>query len=283
MKTAYTYVTLRYVHDPVTEEFANVGVVLFSPEARCLEARFSHRYRRLKSMFLNIDQEHYRFQIRRISNRFELFAKEVAEGLNSHKATDILSLVHGVLPKDDSSLQWSQGGGGFTENPRLEIERLFERLVEKYIEGNERISRTDDEVAKPFRATLETRRVASFVQPKRISGKDFEYDFQFAWKNSIWHLYEPVSFDLLDPNSIRDKANRWLGRGMALQDANEAFKIYFLLGEPKSDDAKGAFVNARHILEKVPGQKQLVQEAWIEKFSQEVAEEIARHNTGPLA
>jgi hypothetical protein len=83
---------------------------------------------------------------------------------------------------------------------------------------------------------------------------------------------------MLDPNRIREKANRWLGRGLALQDANEAFKIYFLLGEPRRDEAKQAFTNARHLLEKIPGNKQLIQEDRLETFSQEVAEEISRHN-----
>lgn len=278
MKTAYNYVTLRYVHDPVTEEFANVGVVLFAAEARQLKARFAHRYRRLNNMFLCIDQEHYRSQIRRISDRFEDIAQEIQEGLSSHNSNDLSALVQRVLPKDDSSLQWSSGGGGFTESPETALNQLFERLVERYIEDNERVSRTDEEVGRPFKNTLERKRVASFLEPKRISGTDYEYEFQFAWKNSIWHLYEPVSFDLMDPNRIREKANRWLGRGMALQDANEAFKIYFLLGEPRRDDTRHAFTNARHLLEKIPGNKQLVQEDRLETFSQEVAEEIARHN-----
>jgi hypothetical protein len=34
MKLAYTYPLLRYVHDVASGEFANVGVVLFSPNAR---------------------------------------------------------------------------------------------------------------------------------------------------------------------------------------------------------------------------------------------------------
>ena len=41
MIIAYSFVTLRYVHDVVTGEFANVGVVLYAPDARLLEARFA--------------------------------------------------------------------------------------------------------------------------------------------------------------------------------------------------------------------------------------------------
>jgi hypothetical protein len=38
MKAAYSFSVLRYVHDPVTQEFVNIGVAVFSPEARYFRA-----------------------------------------------------------------------------------------------------------------------------------------------------------------------------------------------------------------------------------------------------
>lgn len=52
MKTPYSFVTLHYVHDVVTGEFANVGVVLYAPEQRLLLARFTGSYERLNAIFL---------------------------------------------------------------------------------------------------------------------------------------------------------------------------------------------------------------------------------------
>ena len=109
-----------------------------------------------------------------------------------------------------------------------------------------------------------------------------EYDFRFAWKNDIWHLYEPVSFDLVDPGSIREKANKWLGRGVALDDSREKFKIHFLLGEPRQDETRKAFENAIHLLSKVPGQKELVRENEMEHFAEHVAEEIGSHEVSEM-
>ena len=42
MKTNYSTIILRYVHDVVTGEFANIGVVPYAPDQRFLEARLSH-------------------------------------------------------------------------------------------------------------------------------------------------------------------------------------------------------------------------------------------------
>lgn len=64
MKTAYSYVNLRYVHDVVTVEFANVGVVLCAPERRLLTARFTTSHERLSAMFIKIDHPHFRALLR---------------------------------------------------------------------------------------------------------------------------------------------------------------------------------------------------------------------------
>ena len=276
MKTNYSSIVLRYVHDVVTGEFANIGVVLYAPEQRFLEARFATSYERLNAIFLKIDHLHFRALMRYMANRFEQLGGEIRDGLTVQPVNALSEIVKQVLPPDDSSLQWSQQGGGITDDPARVLGELYKRFVERYIAGATQVSRTDEEIAKPFKAKLG--KVASKLSEKTIETKDYQYDFQFAWKNDVWHLYEPVSFDLVDPNSIREKANRWLGRGVALNDAKERFKIHFLLGEPRQPGTKEAFANALHLLQKIPGQKELVRESEVEVFAQHVAEEIVSHD-----
>ncbi len=275
MKTAYTFVTLRYVHDVVTGEFANVGVVLYAPERRYLEARFTTSYERLNALFVKIDHANYRNLIRYLGNRFVELATEVHDGLNLVPVQGIEELVRRVLPKDDSSLQWSAPGGGFSANPSETVGELYSRMVERYSRTGEVASRNDEDIAKPFKARL--KKAAEKLQEKRIEAKDYQYEFHYAWKNSIWHLYEPVSFDLMDPGSIVEKANRWLGRGVALHDSKERFKIHFLLGEPKQPGTAKAFESAKHLLAKVPGQKELVGESEVDAFADSVAADIISH------
>jgi len=273
MKTTYTSITLRYVHDVVTGEFANIGVVLYAPEMRFLDSRFSPSYERLNAIFLKIDHLHFRALMRYMSNRFEELSAEIRDGLILPGS--LLEVVRQVLPPDDSSLQWSQPAGGFTDDPAKTLEELYKRYVERYIAGAEQVSRTDEEIAKPFKAKLG--KSAEKLVAKRIEAKDYQYEFRFGWQNKIWHLYEPVSFDLLDPNSIREKAVRWYGRSAALRESPERFKIYFLLGEPRQPGTQGAFENALHLLTKMPGDKQLVREGDIQEVAGHVAEEIASH------
>jgi hypothetical protein len=278
MKTTYNSITLRYVHDVVTGEFANIGVVLYAPEQRFLDARFTSSYERLNAVFLNIDHLHFRALMRYMTNRFEELGAEVRDGLMP--PASLSELVKQVLPPDDSSLQWSQPGGGFTDDPAKNLAELYNRFVERYVAGAAQVSRTDDEIAKPFKARLG--KAAERLAEKTIATRDYQYDFRFAWKNDIWHLYEPVSFDLVDPGSIREKANKWLGRGVALHEAKEKFKIHFLLGEPRQAETKAAFENAIHLLGKMPGQKELVRESELEDFAEQVAEGIVSHDASEM-
>lgn len=275
MKTTYSNITLRYVHDVVTGEFANIGVVLYAPEQRFLEARFTASYERLNAIFLKIDHAHYRALVRYLANRFEELAADIRDGLNVPVVTSLSEIVRQVLPPDDSSLQWSEQGGGFADDPAITLGEIYKRLVEQYVAGAAQVSRSDDEIAKPFKAKLG--KASEKLSMKRIEANDYQYEFRFAWQNAVWHLYEPVSFDLIDPNSIREKAVRWYGRSAALQEAPDKFKIHFLIGESKQPGTQEAFQNALHLLAKMPGQKQLVREDEIEGLADQVAEEIASH------
>ena len=278
MKTPYSFVTLRYVHDVITGEFANVGVVLYAPGERFLQARFSSSYERLNAIFLKIDHTHFRGLMRYFHHRFEALGEELRDSLSPLPVNRIGELVRRELPSDDSSLQWSESGGGFAENLPVTLQQLYARLVERYIKEGELNSRTDEDIAKPFRAELERRKLGARVQEKKIETADYQYDFRFAWQNSIWHLYEPVSFDLVDPKSIVEKATRWLGRGVTLHESTEPFQIYFLLGEPKGSGTRKAFESAKHLLEKIPGRPRLVGEEDMSTFAESVAREITGHD-----
>jgi len=210
-----------------------------------------------------------------MANRFEEIGADIRDGLETPPVTALTEIVRQVLPPDDSSLQWSAQGGGFTEDAAKTLDELYKRFVERYVAGAEQVSRSDEEIVKPFKARLGN--AVSRLAEKKIITKDYQYDFRFAWKNDVWHLYEPVSFDLVDPGSIREKANKWLGRGMALNDSKEKFKIHFLLGEPRLDETKKAFENAIHLLSKIPAEKELVRENKIEHLAERVAEEISSH------
>ena len=154
MKTNYSTIILRYVHDVVTGEFANIGVVLYAPDQRFLEARFATSYERLNAIFLKIDHLHFRALMRYMTNRFEELGAEIRDDLHVPPVNALSEIVKKVLPPDDSSLQWSQQGGGITDDPARVLGESYKRLVERFIAGATQVSRSDEEIVKPFKAKL---------------------------------------------------------------------------------------------------------------------------------
>jgi len=275
-KTPYTFSVLRYVHDPVTQEFANIGVALFSKQARYLDAICTVNYGRISKIFERIDGNRFRQATRYIQDRVHNLGHELAASLPFDPNLTIEQLLSSVLPPDDSAFQFAPVGGGVSVDLGETLRELFASFVDRY-SSSESGHRDDDEVWKVYREPLDRKNVTLHLSPKRIVAPNYDYEFQHAWRNEISRVYEPVSFDLLEANSILDKANRWLGRGTSLADSNEKFKMYLLLGEPQRESLKSAFVKAQNILHKMPGKPEFVTEDEADSFAEDLATEIEEH------
>jgi hypothetical protein len=187
-------------------------------------------------------------------------------------------LLGRVLPVDDSSIQFSRPASvGLSSDLEKTLTELFNRYVECYAMRPGVDRRDDEDVWKVFREPLEKRHLTSHLTPKRIVASSYDYEFERSWKNEIWHVCEPVSFDMVDAGSILDKANRWVGRATSLNDSSEQFKIHMLLGEPQDDRLQNTFVKAQNILNKMPGQKEFIRESEAEAFADELAREVHAH------
>lgn len=281
MKIPYSFSILRYIHDIISGEFINVGVVLYSPKANFLSAICTSKYGRLSKTFSNINGDHFRNVTRFVQSKLE----EQGEKLVSEfqftelpiKATDIVAKV---LPKDDSSLQFSPDGFGVTDDLQLTLEKIFNRYVEKYYEKSERPSRSDEDVWKIYKKSLEEKRVLANLKPHQIIGNNYEYEFKYCWKNGNWQAQEPISFDLLEATSITDKANNWLGRITSLVDGGEKFKLNILIGAPTDGKLKTAFARAQNILHKIPCDHDFIKEDEANDFAERLKTEIESHKRG---
>lgn len=274
----YSYTVLRYVHDVATGEFVNVGVVVASSDASFIGAKFKTAYGRLKKVFPSVDGEQFRSRIRCLQRSFDERRRAAEAELRLSSGAKIHDLVHTILPKDDSSLQWSPSGSGLCRDPSETLDSLYQRFVSKYdfIDiGTEK--RKDVDVWKEFRTELEKRHLTKYLAPKTIESSDDEVRFEHAWKNSTWHCYEPLSFDLASASSIREKAHKWLGQVASVQDgASESFKVYFVVGRPSEPMLETAYRQALAILQKAD-QVELIEEAHVDAFSDRLEQQIKQH------
>lgn len=271
----YHFLTLRYLPDSVAEEFVNIGVVLHAPGI-FFGARFSDKITRPKSLFHELDKKNFKSLVSHLGRRFEAIEMTYpSDFLDAGK--NIEEIANHILPPDDSAFQWSSRLSGLSADMEQELESLFHRLVTRH-DLEKKTHRNDDAVWQTFRQSLVQRRVMQKLTDKVLSAPDYEYEFRHAWKNGKWNLYEPLSFDLEDSQAIVEKGNRWLGRGIALNDSPEDHKFYFLVGEPETDARKRAAQRAMNLIHKIGnGKVEFVKESEREWFADSLAEEIRKH------
>lgn len=279
MKTQYSFSVLRYIHDVVTGEFINVGVVLFAPEARFLNCICSQRYGRLSKMFINVDGNHFRQVTRYLQDRILEEGERLVSEFPLEKLPNTVSgFTSRILPVDDSSLQFSPEGYGISDNPAATLEQLYVRHVEQYCEKNEQKKRDEDDIWKSFKRPFEEKHILVKFMSHQIVGKNFDYEFKHCAKNGRWHIQEPVSFDLVEAGSITDKANNWLGRITSLMDGGEPFKLNLLLGAPQDENLKKAFVKAQNILHTMKCDHDFIREDEADQFAEKLKHEIEVHD-----
>ncbi len=280
-KEPYSYVVLRYIHDILTGEFVNVGLVMVVPGRPLLLTKSRKTFGRIKSVFPDLESNAYKRAIEAINRGMKAVQRDLKnEGFlkDERTAGDYARIA---LPLDDSSLQWSPVGAGLTADPERTFDQLYERFVSRYDRPADR-RRSDDDVWRPVEAKLKERGVNIELEPKRIQGSADAVEFRHAWKNGRWHVYEPLSFDLADADNIKDKARRWLGHLSAVKvGTTDDVQVHFIVGRPDNSSLVPAYRNAVEILRQVPFESDVFEEECIDDFVDQIEDEF-RHHRGLL-
>jgi hypothetical protein len=278
-KLPYTYTVLRYVHDVMTNEFINVGVVMHVPLQKQVLARTRTTIGRIRGIFPDLDRDAFTAAMHSVQRAFRKIAKDHARTNLFRSEADAAGFARKAVPADDSSLQWSPVGSGLTSNVQETFARLYERHVARY-DTHSRHRRTDDDVWRPVLQKLEESNVASRLQEKIISGPVDDVLFRHAWKNGRWQVYEPVSFDLVDADGIKGKARQWVGHLAAVVGDGrnvELFKPHFIVGAPRDAKLRPAYDSAVAILRRAPNEPEIFEETQIDELVTRIEREVTSH------
>ncbi len=126
----YQYQIVRYVHDQVTGEFVNVGIVVFHPESNFLEGRFIKKYHRISQFFKNVNGDFLVSTLRNFNQQLRIENRRLGELFTDYKTLD--AITSAILPKDDSALICSPVFQGIDLDLSAATEDLFNRLVNEY-------------------------------------------------------------------------------------------------------------------------------------------------------
>jgi hypothetical protein len=277
----YACSVLRYIHDPATGEFVNIGLVMTMSDRGYADGLFRTHTQRITQFFPGVRGGNFRRTLtalrtatkrsRKVFHPLVMTDSQVeSESGAERECLCAMKFAQQVLAKDDSALQWSEPFTGISSAPAETLKRLYDRLVVRYDVKKSHQQRSDDQIWRIFSKALEVRDLGERLQEHVIDSKLERVSFKRALKNGRWHLLEPVSFDLLSPDSITDKAKRILGQMMLLENAGSDFKLHFLIGEPSDASVRDAYDTAMNILAEVPVAKKIYPESKVAEFEAEM-------------
>jgi nickel-dependent lactate racemase len=130
---AIQYQVLRYLPDRVTGEFVNLGIVGYDPAGRSLSAEFINCADRITGFFPGVHGNYLLEIIKQINQHLVELEDTRQTSSNMDKAISIESLTRTVLPKDDSSLIFSEVNATLGLTSRDVAKNLYKRIVRRYI------------------------------------------------------------------------------------------------------------------------------------------------------
>ena len=271
----YSYCFLRYHHEPLSGEFANIGVLVWAPKSNYLGFLGTDRYSRLSAFFHHFDHGDYRNLISRITTAFDKLSQELAESdarlpLEA-RYESAREVAIKVVPHDSAALQWSRSGGGLTESPASELEHLFEQHIQSHYSEITKERRDAKEVYRQvYERAFSTPSVSRVITEHEVKNEFTEHTFPQAWKNGIWNVYQTLSFDLVNPDQIRNKAHRWESLTRYVREGEE-LNVTYLLGKPESRN-QSAYGTAKKLL--ANSQATLIEEDEIEDFARNLESKV---------
>jgi len=283
-KRPYSYAVMRYIHDVVTGEFVNVGLLLYAPRTGSSEPEvrfeFKDRIGRIKGMFPNVDRRAFSSSMRALRRRAVDVSRELRKPDLYSADIDAYGAALKVLPRDGSSLQWAVGGTGIASDLDAAFNRIADRMLSQY--DHRSASRTsDDDVWRPVQAELAKRNVLIEFQPQVIAGEIDSIEFRHSWRNGVIHAYEPLSFDLADAENIKDKARRWRGHlSSVVLNADQVFQAYFIAGAPSDESLIPAYNAALTILRTVSPCVKVYEDNELAEFVNHIEDEFRHHEHG---
>jgi hypothetical protein len=282
VKSQYTYVVIRYVHDRAAGESLNVGVLLYSAAARYVAVQVEPRFERLSRAFAGFDGDSYRSTLHRLSEAVRAMRTTLNSGtlVFDEPLRDATEVLKDIWP--DAGLGFHAGAmmSGVTSDPLPRVlSELFARMVSSQIPGRaDAERRSDEEVwAGVYQTAMRRERISHHLTPRTFEAPEFEIRFDHTFQNKLWHVVQPVTMDFVRADSLQEKATRWLGNATALKGHPRLGKLYVLLGEPRLEVHRSAYDKAKNLLHKMPVKHEIVEEREADSFARELADYMRQH------
>lgn len=246
MKTACHYAIVRFMPFVETGEFANVGVVLFAPNARYFGFKLlGNRYARVTHFFEQMDTKVFLAAMKTCKEelvRIDRMLKQMGTDLR-FKALDrenALALWNEMIKPRETMLQFSESRLVLTDNAKTKVMELFRYYVERNFVT---LERQEQLLEKEVRSWLRNAELKKHFCSARVGNEDYHAQFPFVFHSAEGHperIIKPLNLDYDDAARIIDHGGQWIVRINALKKRNLLpNKVLFAVKGPDDLTARG--------------------------------------------
>lgn len=253
MKTTCHYAVVRFMPFVETGEFANVGVVLFSPGRRFFGFRLLHnRHARITNFFEQLDPKMFkgvmrvaRDELQRIANRFkECGTDKRYKALDSSAAFLLWSELTKPLA---TMLQVGESRVAIAEDPQVKLQELYNYYVERNFVTKEY---QEEVLNRNIRGLLKSVGLAAKYRPLPVGNQDYHARFPFvATADHVpVQIIKPLHLGYDDSTKIIDHGGQWIVKVAALRNRkllpeNVLFAIDGTLDQSRQGVARAEIVS----------------------------------------
>ncbi len=271
----YQFSLLRYVHNVATEEFVNIGVVMWVPAEKQFLYKLTERYGRLSNFFDGFNSAGYRQMLRELKHRLREAGKKETNG----QIETISDLLPQIVLIESGCFQWSAAMGGIALDPAQRLNQLFAEMIERHEDQHASTRRDEAAVMKGVTERFRQHGIAAKLSENvEVKGGKYSYKFKYGWQNGKRQVLEPISFDYEDKERVIEKANRWAGRLYNLRQADDDFQMTGIVAPPQDPQLIDAFNQAIEMLADAPKVRMLIREDQVEGFIPEIERDLAEAN-----
>jgi len=204
MKQACKYNIIRFQPYAETQEFANIGIVLYAPTTQTFVFKLLplRQYGRITHFFDTLDKRIFQDAIRLIHEELTRIQKMLPTLSNPN------ALYNGLVQPREDIVYYSKHYTRFTENPNATVAECFEYYVQRSFtqkKGHEK--RMQERITQ----LLKTHNLEQHFKQRKIGNKHYEVQLPFVTNTEKPAIIKPIHFRHTDSKKLINHGIHWLG------------------------------------------------------------------------
>jgi hypothetical protein len=245
MNTACHYAIVRFMPFVETGEFANVGILMFAPNARYFGFKLlGNRYARVTNFFEQMDAKVFRSSM----NTFREELQRI-DGMLKRMGTDrrlktldregTLRLWGEIIKPRETMLRFSESRVVLATEPRAKLQALYEYYVERNFVNREY---QEQMLERGVRGWLREANLLDRFHPARVGNDEYHAQFPFVAgpDDKPEKIIKPLNLDYAEASKIIDHGGQWIVRINALKKRDLLpEQVLFTVKGPEDFTARG--------------------------------------------